>query len=75
MAKQPTLSFTLKVDMMEDEGVQMESTNDATKGPQPLIKRQRRRAPPKPKELQWCVLMMTVIWKSQNGVIMSLKNL
>ena len=73
MAKQPTLSFTPKVDMMEDEGVQKESANDATKGPQPLIKRQRRRAPPKPKEVVVCVNNDCDMEKPKCG-IMSLKN-
>ena len=54
MAKQQTLSFTPEVDMMEDKGAQTESTNDTTKGPQTL-KRQRRRAPPKPKEAVVCI--------------------
>ena len=55
MAKQPTLFFTPEVDMMDDKGAKTESVDDATKGPQPLIKRQRRRAPPKLKEVVVCV--------------------
>ena len=73
MTKQPTLSFTPEVDMMEDKGAQMESTDDAAKGPQPLIKRQRRRAPPKPKEVVACVNDDSDMEKPKCGVV-SLKN-